>query len=310
MDVKSAFLNGLLEEEFFVSQPPGFVKKGQELKVYKLNKALYGLRQALRAWNKHIDSLLIWYGFQKCTVEYEIYVKFIEQLGTLLVCLYVDDLLVTGSSTQEIENFKMKMKDELKMADLSSLGYFLEMEFMQIKDGMFMHQRKYILETLERFNLKNCNNTSTPVMANLKLSRQSDEAKVDITLFKQILGTLRYVCNIRPYINFEVRLINRFIHDPRQSHLAATKHILCYLKGRVDYSLYFPRKVDSTNGVLEAWCDADWSGDQVDRKSTFGYLFKLMEASISWCSKKQNVLALSSCEAEYISAVETACQCA
>lgn len=145
MDIKFAFLNGPLEEEVFVNQPPGFVKQGQELKVYKLNKTLYGLRQAPRAWNKHIDSLLIRYEFKKCTVVYGIYVKFFKQLGTLLVFLYVDDLLVTGSSTQEIENFKMKMKIELEMKDLDNLGYFLGMEFVQTKGGIFMHQRKYIL---------------------------------------------------------------------------------------------------------------------------------------------------------------------
>ncbi|XP_047149354.1 secreted RxLR effector protein 161-like [Vigna umbellata] len=163
---------------------------------------------------------------------------------------------------------------------------------------------------MERFNLKNCNSTSVPVMANLQLTCQQEETKVDATLFKQIVGTLCYICNSRPNISFRVGLVSRFMHDPRQSHLAAAKHILRYLKGTTDYGLHFPRKVDSTCDILKAWCDADWSGDQVNRKSTFGYLFKLMGASISWCSKKQNVVALSSCEAEYISTAETACQCA
>lgn len=183
--------------------------------------------------------------------------KFVEQLRTLVVCLYVDDLLVTRSLTKEIEEFKMKMKNELKMTNLGNLGYFLGLEFVQTEDGIHMHQRKYILETLERFNLKNCNNTSIPVMANLKLSYQQEETKVDATLFKQIVGTLRYSCNSRPDISFGVELISRFMHDPRQSHLAVAKHILRYLKGTTDYGLYFPRTIDNTNDVLEAWCDAD-----------------------------------------------------
>ncbi|XP_017441208.1 secreted RxLR effector protein 161-like [Vigna angularis] len=147
-------------------------------------------------------------------------------------------------------------------------------------------------------------------MVNLKLSSQEKESKVDATLFKQLVGSLRYMCNSRPNISFGVRLVSRFMHDPRQSHPAAAKHILCYLKGTTNYDLLFPKKFDSMSGVLEAWCDSDWSGDQVDRKSTYGYLFKCMGASISWCSKKQNVVALSSCEAEYISFAETVCQCA
>lgn len=273
MNVKSAFLNGPLEEEVFVNQPPGFSRKEQELKEYKLNKALYGLRQAPRAWNKHINALLIRYGFKKCTVEYGIYVQFVEQVGTLVVCLYIDDLLVTGSSTEEIEKFKVMMKNELEMTDLGRLGYFLGMKFVQTKAGMFMHQRRYILETLERFSLKNCNSTSILVIANMKLSWQQEEDKVDETLFKQIVGTLRYICNTRPNISFGVGLISRFMHDLRQSHLTTTKHILRYLKGTADHGLYFPRTINSTNNVLEAWCDADWSDDQVDRKSTFGYFF-------------------------------------
>ncbi|WVZ02898.1 hypothetical protein V8G54_023704 [Vigna mungo] len=98
------------------------------------------------------------------------------------------------------------------------------------------------------------------------------------------------------------------MHDPRQPHLSAAKHILRYLKGTTDYGVYFPKSVNNTSNVLEAWCDADWSGDQEDMKSTFGYIFKLMGTSVSWCSKKQSIVALSSCEAEYISAAETACQ--
>lgn len=102
----------------------------------------------------------------------------------MLVCLYVDDLLFTGSSTREIEGFKLKMKDELEMTDLGYLGYFLGLEFVQPKDGIHMNQRKYIMETLERFHLKDCNSTSVLVMANVKLSLQQEETKVDATLFK------------------------------------------------------------------------------------------------------------------------------
>ncbi|XP_014506257.1 uncharacterized protein LOC106766008 [Vigna radiata var. radiata] len=233
-----------------------------------------------------------------------------EEVHTLLICLYVDDLLITKSSTREIECFKLKMMEELEMTDLGSLGYFLGLEFVQTKDGLHLNQRKYILETLERFNLKDCNSTSVSVMANTKLSLQHEETKVDATLFKQIVGTFRYICSSRPDISFGVGLVSRFMHDPRQSHITTAKHVVRYLKGTIDYGLYFPRKINETIGVLEAWCNADWSGDQVDRKSTFEYLFKLLGASISWCSKKQDVVALSSCEAKYISVAEAACQSA
>lgn len=127
LDVKSAFLNGPLEEEVYVTQPPGFEIKGREDKVYRLKKALYGLKQAPRAWNKRIDSFLVQQGFNKCSVEYGVYVR-MKGVKMLLICLYVDDLLVTGSNHAEIEEFKERMKSEFDMTDLGVLSYFLGME--------------------------------------------------------------------------------------------------------------------------------------------------------------------------------------
>ncbi|BAT76833.1 hypothetical protein VIGAN_01489400 [Vigna angularis var. angularis] len=158
--------------------------------------------------------------------------------------------------------------------------------------------------------MENCNSTCTPIMANTKLTLQAEDERVDATLYKQIVGSLRYVCNSRPDISYGVGLISRYMGDPRQSHLSVAKHILRYLKGTADYGLFYPKKHNEMNEVLEAWSDSDWSGDQLDRKSTFGYVLKFMEATFSWCSKKQNIVALSSCEAEYVAASETACQCA
>ncbi|XP_052736064.1 secreted RxLR effector protein 161-like [Vigna angularis] len=131
-----------------------------------------------------------------------------------------------------------------------------------------------------------CNNTNIPVIANLKLSIQANDKKVDATLFKRIVGSLRYVCNSRLDISYGVGMVSRFMSDLIQSHLATAKHILCYLKGTADFGLFFPKKSDSTDGVLRAWSYSDWCGDQVDRKNTYGYLFKYMGAPISWCSKK------------------------
>ena len=163
MDVKSAFLNGPLTEEVYVMQPRGFKVKGQEEKVYRLHKALYGLKQAPRAWNKRIDAFLIQKGFTKCTIEYGIYTrgKTIDEM--LIICLYVEDLLITGSSNEEINMFKEMMKSEFEMSDLGDLTYFLGMEFVKTEKGIFMHQRKYILDVLKRFDMLDCNLTSIAV---------------------------------------------------------------------------------------------------------------------------------------------------
>lgn len=165
-------------------QPPGFMKKGEEQKAYRLNKALYGLRQAPHAWNNHINSLLIRLGFQKCTMEFGIYVKSVAKQSILIIILYVDDLIMTGDSEDEIEEFKRRMKEEFEMTELGNLSYFLGPKLLQTTDGMFLHQRRHINEVLKRFNMENCNNASIPVMANMKLTNQTDEKKVDATMYK------------------------------------------------------------------------------------------------------------------------------
>lgn len=149
--------------------------------------------------------------------------------------------------------------------------------------------------------MQNCNEEATPVEVNVKLTKGELEKSVDGTLFKQMVGTLRFLCNSRPDIAFAVGLVSRFMSDPKVSHMIAVKRILRYLKCTQNAGLLFP-KGPGQCAELEAYSDSDWSGDKVDRKSTSGYMFKFLNAPISWCSKKQNVIALSSCEAEYMAA--------
>lgn len=149
---------------------------------------------------------------------------------------------------------------------------------------------------------------ATPVETNSKLPFVESEEKVDATLYKQIVGSLRFVYNSRPDITFGVGLISRFMSDPRANHMIAAKRILRYLKGTADFGLLFPRAKEEVNGEIVAYSDSDWCGDQMDRKSTSGYFFRFLGAPISWCSKKQGVVDLSSSEAEYIAAAQAACQ--
>jgi len=187
LDVKSAFLNGPLDEEVYVTQPPSFKIKGKESMVYRLHKALYGLKQAPRAWNKRIDSFLVQKNFVKCKSEYGVYVKKGIEGNQLLICLYVDDLIVTGSDVNEIEAFKTQMMNEFEMSDLGNLTYFLGMEFTEVAEGLVMHQKKYASDILKRFNMMNCNISSSPTETNVKLMMNEKEEPLDPTLFKQIV---------------------------------------------------------------------------------------------------------------------------
>jgi len=138
----------------YVSQPPGFEIVGKENMVYKLYKALYGLKQAPRAWNKKIDQVLTQISFEKCLVEFGVYVQKFSDGETVIICLYFDDLLITGSSTSEIEKAKKKLKQEFEMTDLGELSFFLGMEFVKLKIGMMMYQKKFIGELLDKFEMK------------------------------------------------------------------------------------------------------------------------------------------------------------
>ncbi|KAK2365584.1 putative mitochondrial protein [Trifolium repens] len=309
LDVKSAFLNGPLDEEVYVKQPPGFEIKGQENKVFKLKKALYGLKQAPRAWNKRIESFLIDLKFTRCTTEHGVYVKGSNHEEMIILCLYVDDLLITGSHKAVLEKFKTDIMKEFEMTDLGELSYFLGMEFVKTSRGCFLHQKKYVADILKRFHMSNCNPAITPMETGVKLSKNSDDELVDSTLYKQIIGSLRYLCNTRIDICHSVGLLSRFMDQPRMCHLTAAKRVLRYVKGTNDHGILIPNQKNSSK-KLEAYgySDSDWGGDQDDRKSTAGYLFMIGNAPISWCSKKQGIVALSSCEAEYVAASFAACQ--
>ena len=156
MDVKSAFLNGEIQEEVYVSQPPGFAQKGQEEKVYRLAKVLYGLRQAPRAWNAKLDGCLQEFGFARCEAEHAVYTRG-EGAGRLLIGLYVDDLIVTGKDAREIERFKVKMKNRFEMSDLGLLTFYLDIEVKQDAEGISLSQAAYDRKVLSNSGMDGCN---------------------------------------------------------------------------------------------------------------------------------------------------------
>jgi hypothetical protein len=219
-----------------------------------------------------------------------------------------DDLLVTGSDSNEIEKFKLTMSKEFEMTDLGKLSYFLGIEFVRTSKGMMMHQHKYAREVLDRFEMNECNSVSNPSDTNSKLEECSDEGVVDSTMFKQMIGSLRYLCNSMPDICFAVGVISRLMNSPRKSHLIAAKRVMRYVKGTIKYGLLFSSQGSEAQVELIGYTDSDWCGDRVDKRSTLGYVCMLNGTAICWASKKQPVTALSSCEAEYIASTYAACQ--
>ena len=201
MDVKSAFLNGDLFEEVYVTQPPGYEKKGDEDKVPKLSKPLYGLRQAPRAWNSKLDQTLVSMGFEKCPLEHAVYKKFSGN-STLLVGVYVDDLIITGGSSKEIAEIKEQMKRKFCMSDLGLLSYYLGIEVKQTQSAITISQSSYAARILEKCGMADCYSTKVPMEPRQKLSKHSKNPPVDATMYRSIVGSLRYLVHSRPDIAY------------------------------------------------------------------------------------------------------------
>ncbi|KAG8492422.1 hypothetical protein CXB51_009695 [Gossypium anomalum] len=299
LDVKSAFLNGLLQEEIYIDQPQGFVVSGKEQMVYKLKKALYGLKQAPRAWYTKIDSYLLSLGFERSISEPTLYVKKKQAETQLIVFLYVDDLLVTGGDRNMLADFKAKMKDTFEMSDLGQMIYFLGMEVQQTHSGIFLGQKTFAAKILSKFSMENCKPTSTPMAVGAKLSSQEGYEQVSEADYRSLVGFLLYLTATRPDIMYSVSVLSRFMHCCNKQHLQAAKRVLRYIKGTLSYGLKFSRNEDLK---LIGYTDSDWTGSKDDMKSTSGYAFTLGSAMFCWSSKKQSIVAQSTAEAEYVAA--------
>lgn len=305
LDVKSAFLHGELSEVVYVEQPQGFEVKGEEEKVYKLKKALYGLKQAPRAWYSRIENYFVKEGFEKCDFEHTLFIKAGAGGTFLIVSLYVDDLIFTGNCEHMFVKFKESMKQEFDMSDLSKMRYFLGVEVMQCTEGIYISQKKFARELLERFGMERSNFVANPIVPGVKLVKDDDGAKVDATVYKQMVGSLMYLTVTRPDLMFVVCLASRFMANPTELHYQVVKRVLRYVVGTVDLGIFYKRRGDAE---LLAYTDSDYAGDVVDRKSTSGYVFSLSGGAVSWTSKKQPIVTLSTTEAEYVAAASCATQ--
>jgi hypothetical protein len=297
MDVKSAFLNGDLKEEVYMHQPPGFTIPDKEGKVLRLRKTLYGLRQAPRAWNAKLDSTLQMMGFEQSPHEAAVYRRG-NGRNVLLVGVYVDDLVIASTKDAEVAAFKEEMKATFQMSDLGPLSFYLGIEVHQDDSGITLRQTDYAKRVVELAGLTDCNPALTPMKEKLKLSRDSTTKEVDATQYRRFVGSLRYLAHTRPDLAFSVGYVSRFMQRLTTVHQQAIKRIIRYVAGTLDHGLYYPR----CPGEAHLVGYSDHAGDIDTSKSTSGVLFFFGKCLVSWQSVKQQVVALSSCETEYIAA--------
>jgi hypothetical protein len=218
----------------------------------------------------------------------------------------VDDLIFTGNSECMFKGFKDSMMREFDMSDLGRMKYFLGVEVIQNAELIFICQKKYAREVLGRFGMEHSNAVQNPIVPGCKLTKNEENAKgVNTTEYKQLVGSLLYLTATRPDLMYAVGLVSRYMERPTEMHLQAVKRILRYLRGTTEFGIIY-RKGDE--GQLRAYADSDYAGDVDDRKSTSGFVFMLGTGAVSWSSKKQPVVTLSTTEAEFIAAASCACQ--
>ena len=304
-DVKSAFLNGEMKEEVFVSQPKGFVVHDEESKVYKLKKALYGLKQAPCAWYNKIDSYFHENGFKRSENEPTLYLKKQGDSDFLVVCLYVDDMIYMGSCESILVDFKSNMMKNFKMSDLGLLHYFLGLEVKQGLDRIFISQRKYAIDLVKRLNMLDYKTACSPMNLNEKLIADDHTGTANAKFYRSMVGALNYLSHTRPDIAHSVSVVSRFMHNPSKHHHGAVKRIMRYVAGTIDFGIWYSKV---SGFKLFGFTDSDWASCIDDRRSTSGYVFTLGSGAISWSSKKQDTVALSSSEAEYAAITSSACQ--
>nr|KYP49721.1 Retrovirus-related Pol polyprotein from transposon TNT 1-94 [Cajanus cajan] len=298
MDVKSAFLNGTISEEVYVNQPPGFESDLLPSHVFKLKKALYGLKQAPQAWYDKLSSFLTSNNFIRGNIHSTLFRKEIKD-DFIIVKIYVDDIIFGATNDSLCQKFSKLMQDEFEMSMMGELKSFLGLQIVQSNEGIKIHQMKYTKEILKKYKMDDAKPMKTPMHPSTTLGLDEDSPEVDSTMYRGIVGSLLYLTTSRPDIMFSVYIYARFQVKPKEVHLQAVKRILRYIKGTTNLGISFYRR---QNFTLLGYYDADYAGDKWERKSTSEGCHFLDHCLVSWTSKRQSKIALSTSEAEYVAA--------
>ena len=312
LDVKTAFLHGLLEEDIYMTQPEGFVVPGKEDYVCKLKKSLYGLKQSPRQWYKRFDSYMIKLGFSRSPYDCCVYHNKADDGSMVYLVLYVDDMLIAAKSKSEVQKLKAQLSVEFDMKDLGVAKKILGMEISRDREKkkLSLSQKSYIEKILSRFGMSASKAIDTPSATNIHLSSdlapksEVEEEYMSRVPYSNAVGSLMYamVCT-RPDIAHAVSVVSRFMGNPGKEHWQAVKRIFRYLRGTSDVGLIYG---GDTHCLVTGYSDSDYAGDVDSRRSMTGYVFTLSGSVVSWKATLQAAVTLSTTEAEYMALTEAA----
>ena len=297
-DIVTAFLEGELEEEIYIEQPEGF-KEGTEDEdlMCRLRKSIYVLKQAPRIWNQRIRHFLKSIGFDQLYSDPCVY---INKTTGIIIAMWVDDLIIFGKDMPSINALKEQLNEEYEMKDLGELKYFLGIQVHRDRERKIIHigQSGYNRTILERYGMENSKPASTPLSSGARLTKATaTETLADQKEYQSMVGSLMYaMLATRPDLAQSIQQISQFSQKPTNTHEKAVKHALRYLNGTIDQGITYNGNLGMK---LESWSDANWGGEE-GRESVSGFVFTLAGGAITYSSKKQGSVALSSTESEYM----------
>lgn len=303
MDVHNAFLHGDLEEEVYMTLPPGFRSSGTN-QVLRLRKSLYGLRQAPRCWFAKLTNALLRYGFVQTYSDYSLFYLARGDMR-LYVLVYVDDLLIGGNDSGAISRFKEYLSACFKMKDLGPLKYFLGIEVARSPEGIYLSQRKYTLDIIDECGMLASRPITTPIEENHHLQVDEEGPYSDPGKYRRLVGRLVYLSVTRPELSYVIHVLTQFLQKPHVKHWAAALRVVRYLKSCPGQGIMLTADSDLK---LSAYCDSDHAACPLTRRSLTGYVVLLGGSPIAWKTKKQKTVSLSSAEAEYRSMRHTTCE--
>jgi hypothetical protein len=311
MDVKTAFLNGDLEENVYMAQPKGFVVKGKENMGCRLKKSIYGLKQASRQWYLKFDNTIRKFGFKENVEDNCIYAK-LKNGKYIFLVLYVDDILLASNDVSLLQETKKFLSSHFDMKDLGEASFVLGIEIHRDRNKgvLGLSQKAYIEKILKKYSMHKCSSTPAPIVKGDKYGEhQCPKNQIELEQMRSVpyasaVGSLQYaqICT-RPDISFVTGLLGRYQKNPGLEHWKLVKKVLRYLQGTKGLMLTY-RRTDSLEIV--GFSDSDYAGDE--RKSTSGYIFTLAEGAISWKSSKQTLVTSSTMYAEFVACYEASGQ--
>lgn len=296
-DVKTAFLYGELSEDVYMEVPEGV--HAEPGKICKLIKSLYGLKQSSRCWNRKFSSFLTSYGFEMCPSDNCIFVGHFNNYKVILI-LYVDDALLLSKSKSTLLHIINDLKQSFKIKELH-LNMFVGMEITKNDGIITLSQKQYIKQIINRFNMSDANPCSTPADNNVILKKNENKSNIDFP-YREAVGALMFLATVsRPDISYSLNVVSRYLNNPSKDHVNAVKRIIRYLIKTKDVCISY-----NCNNELVGFSDSDFASDIDSRKSNTGYIFMMNGGPVTWASRKQNTVALSTTESEYMAASEAA----